>query len=730
MAITLRTFLFQFLPVGLTFILLAVSLTLLGITTNSPDTSNTISGWLIPLNIITLVVLSILILGNLIRALMRLRTREAGSRYTLRLMTAFSILTVLPVLVVSYFSMNFLGDRIDGWYNVRIEGALDDSLELAERALKTRMSINLRDLERTAHELFSKNLADYGYILTKKQIELHAYEIALLGPNRRVLAYSAEDTGTIVPHFPADDLFRALTRQGVFFQLEPDNQGNLYSRVALTIRTENLNEKLILTALFPIPLQDKKLAESVQVARSQYQVLKHQRKGIKHGFRLTLFIVMVLSVLFALWAAFVYSQRLTAPIRKLVDGTLAVASGNLQKKLPVTSKDDFSLLARSFNTMTTRLSEAKNESEYSRQQVQRQNDYLNIVLNHLSSGVVTLDESLSIRRVNVAATQILDINSHKVTGELLQNLQQESDAMSSFIDSITPFLQGEAKEWKTEVTLLQDNKRRILVCQGVPLPQLIDGSKGFVLVFDDISEMIQAEHDAAWSEVARRLAHEIKNPLTPIQLSAERLRHRLLPELSDDSADLLKRMSETITQQVETMKTMVNAFSEYARTPVLQLQPGDINRLISEVAELYRVNEQGVSLSLHLDQQLPPVQFDTSRMRQVLINLIKNSLEALEGTEDLHKGEILISTQIDSRNNALITLKDNGTGIKEDLLPRLFEPYISSKSKGTGLGLAIVKKIIEEHSGTITAKNDPHQGAIMEIVLPITSSASSVRTQA
>lgn len=702
MGITLRSFIFQVLPVAITFLLLAISLTLLNNSTSSPEEAKSIGRWLAPLNIITLIVLLVLIIVNLVKALLRLRSKKTGSRYTLRLMTAFTILTIIPVLVVSYFSMNFIGKRIDSWYDVQIERALGDSLELAQRSLKTGTRSHLRDIELTARELFKIDPSKYAYYLEQRRLDLNAYEILLLDSRKHVVAYSGLDAGMLFDHFPDEGMFRELDNRGYYLELEPGGDDELYSRVAVTLQKDSLSESYILTALFPVAHRFTALSDSVQEARDQYQARKFQRNSIKYGFRLSLFIIMVLSVLFALWAAFVYSKRLTSPIRKLLDGTLAVASGDLQKKLPVSEKDDFSLLARSFNTMTSKLSTAQRESEASRLQVQRQRDYLNVVLNHLTSGVMTLDESLTIRRINAAGKHLLLLDSCKAEGRKLGELGDSSDLMPDFIEAIMPYLQSQTAEWKTEIHVLHHNKRRIFLCQGTLVPELINGQKGTVLVFDDMTDIVQAEHDAAWAEVARRLAHEIKNPLTPIQLSAERLQHRLSPELSESSKDLLNRMTQTITHQVETMKTMVNAFSEYARTPSLQLQSTDLNKLLTEIVELYRANKQAVTIQLDLEA-LPELMLDTHRMRQVFVNLIKNALEALE--EHAQPRILKITTRVTENDEVLIRIADNGPGIDESLLPEIFEPYVSNKAKGSGLGLAIVKKIIEEHSGSITVRN-------------------------
>lgn len=724
MAVTVRTVFFQILPVVLTAVLLGASLTILNLSTRNPETSDGIIGWLAPLNIAILLILSFLILFNLYQAITRLRTQQAGSRFTLRLMLAFSILTVIPVLVVTYFSMNFLGDRIDNWFNVKIEGALDDSLELVRRSLNVRTRQHLYDVEKVAYEITATDQLDYGRVIESRMRQLGAYEMVLLGENNRILVYSGDnqEIGTIIPHFPAEEIMRSLSLRGYMSRLEYVGDDDLYSRVAITLRPDLSSKAMVLTALFPFSDRERELSSNVQEARNEYNNLNYQRDLIKQSFRLTLFLIMVLSILFSVWAAFVYSRRLTNPVRKLLEGTLAVASGNLQKKLPVSDKDDFSLLARSFNTMTTRLSDARHESEQSRQQVQRQHDYLNVVLDHLTSGVITIDDKQVIRRINDAAEHVLQVPLSEFIDRSLSEVGDQYEATQPLLQAVGSHLLNHEKEWQCEASLLLESGRRMLVCRGTELPQLLDGSSGQVLVLEDITDVVQAEHEAAWSEVARRLAHEIKNPLTPIRLSAERLQHRLHPELSEQSADLLQRMSRTIMNQVDNLKGMVDAFSEYARAPALQLQAVDLNALVSEVAELYQVNDQGVTMRLDT-APLPVLHLDSGRIRQLVVNLLKNAFEAF-GEETLDR-EVTLTTGLatDKRGKPEVFLKvvDNGPGIPPDMLPMLFDPYVSSKQKGSGLGLSIVKKIVEEHSARVLAKNNETTGAAISIHFPLES---------
>ena len=724
-SLSLKTVIFQVLPVAVTFLLLAISLALLSASTNDPQQSSAINSWLIPLNITILLILTSLILYNVVKAFRYLHSGKAGSRFTLRLMYAFTLLTILPVLVVSYFSLNFIGDKIDNWFNIKIEGALDDSLELARSSLDVRMRQNLFNLERVANALTTIDELDYASFIERQMHEMNAYEIVLLGNNKKVLVYSGSDIRELIPHFPTDDIFRKISSRGYMYQLEPIGKDGLFSRVAITLKPGIGRETLILTALFSFSDKELLLAENVQATYNQYQEISFNRNQIKKSFRLTLLLIMLLSILFSIWAAFIYSLRLTKPVRELLEGTMAVASGNLRKKLPVTEKDDFSLLARSFNTMTTRLSTAQRESEHSQLLMQRQHDYLNIVLDNLTSGVITLDDDLVIKRINTATEQLFLSPLRKFKGRTLEDLFIETENLQPLSASVIPHLQEENKnkEWQTETSLFLGDSRHTIVCRGAVLPESMDGTQGYVLVFDDVSDVIQAEHDAAWSEVARRLAHEIKNPLTPIQLSAERLQRRLLPLLDEESADLLRRMSNTIVNQVDTMKKMVNAFSEYAKTPDLHLRDIEINSLINEVAELYRINQSDAEIHLKLDET-QILHIDADRIRQLLINLIKNALEAMKENRSTDANSVLSISSTKIKNikgdmEFVLIVSDTGSGIDEELLPHLFEPYKTTKLKGTGLGLSIVKRIVEEHDGRVIAQNNKSKGAKITVYLPI-----------
>lgn len=702
------------LPVILVFIVLAISLLMLNMALNNPKDLDAIDVWLIPLYVSLVSLLIFLVLWNLAIALRQLRTRVAGSRFTIRLLTGFIILTLIPVMIVAYFSLSFIGERIDSYFDANIETALEDSVELSAKSLELGQQQNLLKLRAVANSMPSLNDWKLPYFLDQSREQLHAQELVLLDEKQVIRASSLETSDQLIPHFPARELFDSLRYKDGYYQLEPIGSDRNFSRVAVKLHRIDNDNSLVLTALIPLDDYVDILTDSVEAARNEYKSFNHQRETIKRSFRFVLFVILIVTVLFAVWAAFVFSRRLTRPVRTLVEGTMAVASGDLNKKLPVSDRDDFSLLARSFNTMTSRLYEVRRERELSQQQVQSQHDYLNAIMEHITSSVVTLDADYVIRQINLASEQILGLSSQDI-GKSLKAACDEKEELSVFFESISPLLKQSATEWQCDITLNKNSgQKQILICKGAVLTDKREKPQGYVLVIDEVTELIQAEHDAAWSEVARRLAHEIKNPLTPIQLSAERLAHKLMPVLDEGSSAFVKRMTSTISSQVNNMQGMVNAFSEYARVPALNFQQAQLNDLVVEIAELYRVNPKNNAIKVALDD-LPNIALDTNRFRQLLVNLIKNALEALP---DDGKSVVTISTQC-TKAHILLTISDNGSGIAEELLPQLFEPYVTNKVKGTGLGLAIVKKIVEEHSGTIVAQNNKTGGASFVITLPL-----------
>jgi nitrogen fixation/metabolism regulation signal transduction histidine kinase len=459
----------------------------------------------------------------------------------------------------------------------------------------------------------------------------------------------------------------------------------------------------------------------VQAAYQQFGEKDYLRKPLKASFILTLTVVLLLSLLAAWYGAIFTAQRLVQPIQDLVKGTRAVAQGDLDTRLPLTSHDEMGFLVHSFNDMTKRLRRAREDQQRAQQAAETERANLAVILARLSTGVVALEPDLTIRTANRAASSILGEELDACIGRAFAGLGASEGLLRQFSEACRSRLAAGETEWREQFTFTVGTGRRVLMCACTPLPGEAELPGGYVLVFDDITVMLQAQREAAWGEVARRLAHEIKNPLTPIRLSAERMRHKLMPVMSPQDAKLLDRGTETIVQQVEAMKEMVNAFSEYARAPRIEMAQVNLNQLVSELTDLYRaqVAGRGLTLRLQLDPGLGGVVADRGRLRQLLHNLLTNAVEALDGRSD---GSIDISTVLARRDGdevADLVVEDNGPGFQRELIGQVFDPYVTTKARGTGLGLAIVRRIVEEHGGHVEAENRPDGGARVRVELPV-----------
>ena len=678
--------------------------------------------FIVGVNVAGLLVLLILIGGRVVQLIRDWRKRVVGSRLEARMVWMSATLAMVPLLLVFYFSVMFLNRGIDSWFHVEIREGLENALNLSKAALDLRRQEYMQRTRTIADQLATR--ADPVAALDEARRQYGAIELTLLGTNQRIIGTSSERFGQIVPSHPSDEM--VMQARQPYVTLDPVAGGGFLVRTAVPVPlTSPGDEPRMLEAVYPVERRLGELADTVESAYQRYGEKARLREPLKTSFTLTLTLVLLLSLFAALYGAFWAARRLVRPIQDLVAGTRAVAKGDFDMRLPLTSHDEMGILVHSFNDMTKRLARAREETRRSQHAVEAERANLAVILARLSTGVISLEPDHTVRTANQAACNILGADVENVIGKPLVEAGKGSSLFEQFDLACSAHLDAGQTEWREQLVLQGESGRRILMCACTTLSGEDRSPGGFVIVFDDITALLQAQRDAAWGEVARRLAHEIKNPLTPIQLSAERIRRKLLGSMNEGEAQMLDRATHTIVQQVEAMKEMVNAFSEYARAPEMDVSRFDLNQLIAEVAELYRAGNREAGRiarpKLTLDPALTEIEADRGRLRQIIHNLLANAIEALEGARD---PEIRVETRLVERAEgqlAEITVEDNGPGFRPDVIGQVFDPYVTTKSKGTGLGLAIVKKIVEEHGGRIEADNARTGGARVRIELPLTA---------
>ncbi len=698
--------------IAVLFCLIILSLHLMSSATQASSQLGEMYSFLLLINTLGSIALLGLVGFNVQALIKQLKKREAGSRLTTRMVFLFLLLTLAPAGIVFYFSMQFLHQSIDSWFNVEIDRAMEDALELSQTSLDQRMRWHLRQSQQMAAALAEQPLALAPLELEKLRENSQAREITLLSAQGNIIASSSATPGEILPALPIDRVVFQLRQGKDYVGLDATREGKLMVQTVAKVGSENPR---YLQVLYPVPERIADLADSVEFAFVRHHEMTFLRDSLKLSFSLTLSLVLLLSLLAAIWVAFISIRSIVAPVRELVKGTQAVAEGHYEQRLPVMYPDDLGFLVESFNQMVSRIAEARDEAKAAHFEIESQRAYLETILANLTAGVISFDASLKIRTTNQAANRILHTRINRFSGHSLNDLAQGRPDLSVLVESIQKFLERADDVWQQRLAILGTQGRQELLFRGTPLFSSEGYRIGAVIVFDDVTDLIQAQKNAAWGEVARRLAHEIKNPLTPIQLSAERLQHKLAAVLQEEYAEILLRSTRTIVQQVEAMKRMVDDFSEYARPSKKQTEPINMQILIQEVLALYTVQTE---VRFHLDLCAHPwtIHADPVSMRQVLHNLIKNALEAIA-----YQGEISIKLHNVMNNSARfleIAVYDNGPGIDEKQVETIFEPYVTNKSKGTGLGLAIVKKIIQDHGGLIWVDPDYHSGAGFIFQLP------------
>jgi nitrogen fixation/metabolism regulation signal transduction histidine kinase len=668
---------------------------------------------LLVLNTVMVVLLMVLVGYQLWRLRRKLRKGVLGSRLALRLVLLFALVAVLPGALVYAVSVQFLGKSIESWFDVRVDRALEGGLNLGRSSLDYLLKETGNKAAQMALSLSEGGPASVATRLARAAEQAGVFEATLFSATGSVLAVGGTGGSTAPPEPPPAQALRRARLQQSYAVIEPAQDGGLVLRAVVPVNTDDRLEPLkLLQVVEPVPKGLAADAEKVQAGYRDYQEISFSRQALKRLYALTLTLTLLLALTTALGLAVVLSERFSAPLGLLAEGTRAVAQGDFTRRQPVTSRDELGVLTEAFNQMTAQLAEAQQRTEESRRATETTRAYLESILGNLSAGVLAFDDRYRLRTANASAAVILQQPLAALTGVALAEWGSRYAALAPAAELINEgFLASRDGHWQRQVEIPVANLTRVLLLRGSRLP--VTPVAGYVVVFDDVTDLAQAQRDAAWAEVARRLAHEIKNPLTPIQLSAERLEHKLAAKLSGPDQETLKRGARTIIAQVAAMKHMVDDFAIYARQPRPgTMQSVDLAGLLQDVLALYD------NLRPHLTLSLPPepiiIHGEPTRLRQVFHNLLQNAIDAqAEAAEPRY--EITLGTH---GQTVALAIADAGSGFADDVLHRAYEPYVTTKAKGTGLGLAIVKKIIEEHGGHVELANRAPRGACVTLSFP------------
>jgi nitrogen fixation/metabolism regulation signal transduction histidine kinase len=638
----------------------------------------------------------------------------------LKLAATFALVGVIPGLLIYTVSFQFVSRSIESWFDVRVEGALDAGLNLGRGTLDALVG-DLGNKTRVAAERLGERPTDardlQPLVLERLREQLSAQDVAIVGAGGQIILSAGGSASALLPERPSSILLRNARTARVVSQLEglEDDAAAGAARIRALAFIPSANfvlaqqdRYLMVTQQVPTALAANALA--VQSAYREYQQRALGREGLRKMYIGTLTLTLILAVFGALLVAVMLSNQLARPLLLLAQGVREVAQGDLSAKPVFASRDELGGLTRSFADMTEQLADAREMVQRSVTQVESARSNLQTILDNLTAGVIVFDREGRIDTVNPGATRILRLPLSAYRGRRLD----EVPALEAFAGAVRQRFDlhdsspeaGERDQWQDsfEIQTASDRDTQTLLVRGARMPQ---GAR--LMVFDDITEVVSAQRSAAWSEVARRLAHEIKNPLTPIQLSAERLQQKLEPKLTGTDQAMLVRAVDTIVNQVQAMKTLVNEFRDYARLPAAHLTPLDLNELVREVLQLYAPAQEAQRLHCELGADLPAIVGDGSQLRQVIHNLVQNGLDAVADRPD---GRVCVRTEVARTEQGdvravRLQVVDNGPGFTDKVLKRAFEPYVTTKSKGTGLGLAVVKKIADEHGARVRIANLP-----------------------
>ncbi|WP_107879777.1 sensor histidine kinase [Neisseria animaloris] len=638
------------------------------------------------------------------------RRRIFGSQIARRLAGMFTLVAVLPGLFLFGVSAQFISNSINSWFGNDTHEALERGLNLSKSALNLALDNTVRNAAPIQVDLIST--ASLGNSLhktltsspnAKEFTQLAIYD---LNSKRSDIVRNPRK----LPPPVLDDATREVLEQSGSAR-DIENLNNILYAQGWLMLDSRQNQRRALFFRQPIPENVAKDATLIEAARAKYAELSYAKQGLQTFFLVTLLVATLLAIMLALVMALYFARRFVEPVLSLAEGARAVAQGDFSQKRPIFRNDEFGRLTHLFNHMTEQLGIAQAASERNRQQQEAARHYLECVLESLTTGVITLDDTGRLKTYNKSAERILGISLENLIGTNWYDWPKQEPQQAVLAETFAAIVDTASADKPVQLSYAAPDDARILLAKATLLPD--DNDNGIVMVFDDITALVRAQKEAAWGEVAKRLAHEIRNPLTPIQLSAERLAWKLHDKLAEQDAKILTRSTDTIIKQVAALKEMVEAFRNYARAPSLKLERHDLNKIVEEVLLLYEASKCTFTADL---SNIPIfIAADTTAMRQVLHNIFKNASEAAEDAPSPH---VQVNTRQSDDGQAVLIVSNNGKSFSKEMLHHAFEPYVTDKPTGTGLGLPVVKKIIEEHGGRISLSNPAEGGACVRIVLP------------
>ena len=651
-----------------------------------------------------------------------------GSRITLKIVLTFVVLSILPLTTIFAFSIFFINKSIESWFQVEISNSLENSAALSRESLDLNMKKLLRDTRAMVSELRPDSIGQEridlqylrdpnNFISSEKDVlrtenlqtllkKSDAEEIAILDEKGALIA-SISKLGNLIPRLPTESLLLQLNNNQDFIALEPTNSEQIFARIA--IKFENGQNKNILHVLYRLPSLINYLALTVEEGIAKYNELAYLRTKLRVSFTLILALVLLYSVIGSIWAAIFLSRILTRPIADLTQGTKAIASGDYKTKISQRSKDDLGLLITSFNEMTKQI-------DASTKKIKSQRDYLNVLMKQLSSGLISISESGECLSANSAIFTILGVEGNHIVNKHINKISIREKSIEELFKKIHKFTNDGKKQWQFTMPVTNGDWKKEILCRGIKLRAFEELQASHLVNVEDITIILQAQKEAAWSEVARRLAHEIKNPLTPIKLSAERMTMKYGNLLVEPDQKNFSKLTKTIIQQVDIIKDMVDEFSGYAGNAADQKkQKLNLDYIIENAIELFSEmhnTNQIRYFSSHAKKYVFGCNTSLSRMFN---NLITNALEASDQTNV----DVFAKTIISSKTKQhIVIIKDYGYGIPVKMMYKIFDPYVTTKDHGRGLGLPIVKKIVEDHNGSIKLKSNRLKGTRVFVVLP------------